>query len=189
VQCSDASAAPLPVGEAFKRTAQLVARCDLGSTHKIMIIGNGGSAGIASHMAIDFAKNGGLRTLAFNDGAALTCLANDLGFDQVFERQVDMHAYVDDVLIAISSSGRSENILRAVQKAHSQGCDVITYSGFSPENPLRRLGSVNFFLSSSEYGFVEVGHLALIHCVLDLLMRGAWTGNDLGSVMDEVVAA
>ena len=81
------------------------ARAAHASGNKVMFIGNGGSAAIASHMAIDYTKNGGIRALAFNDGAALTCLGNDLGYAQVFARQIEMHARAGDLLIAISSSG------------------------------------------------------------------------------------
>ena len=135
---------------------------------KIMFIGNGGSAGICSHLAIDFSKNGGLRSLAFNDGAALTCLGNDYGYEHVFEKQIEFHAQPGDLLVAISSSGRSKNILRAVSKAHERECFIVTFSGFGADNPLRTMGDFNFYLPSGEYGFVEVGHLALCHAALDL---------------------
>lgn len=138
--------------------------------NKIIFIGNGGSAGIASHLAIDFSKNGGLRSLAFNDPAALTCLGNDLGYDNVFAKQIDFHARPGDVLIAISSSGRSPNILAAVRMARSRDCKVVTYSGFTEENDLRKVGDVNFYVRSGEYGFVEVSHLALCHAILDIDM-------------------
>ena len=146
------------------------ARATHAAGNKLMFIGNGGSAGIASHMAIDYAKNGGLRAMAFNDGAALTCLGNDLGYDQVFARQLDWHARPGDLLIAISSSGRSANILNAVAVARGRACRVLTLSGFDPANPLRGLGDYNFFVASHEYGFVEISHLALLHAVLDLAM-------------------
>ena len=138
--------------------------------NKIMFIGNGGSAGIASHLAIDFSKNGGLRSLAFNDPSALTCLGNDLGYENVFAKQIDLHARPGDLLIAISSSGRSPNILAAVARRASADCHVVTLSGFTEDNDLRRTGDVNFFVKSREYGFVEVAHLSLCHAVLDLDM-------------------
>jgi D-sedoheptulose 7-phosphate isomerase len=138
--------------------------------NKIIFVGNGGSAGIASHLAIDFSKNGGLRSLAFNDPAALTCLGNDLGYENVFAKQLDFHARPGDLLIAISSSGRSPNILGAVKIARTRDCKVATFSGFTEENELRRTGDVNFFVRSREYGFVEVAHLALCHAVLDIDM-------------------
>jgi D-sedoheptulose 7-phosphate isomerase len=138
--------------------------------NKIIFIGNGGSAGIASHLAIDFSKNGGLRSLAFNDPSALTCLGNDLGYENVFAKQLDFHARPGDLLIAISSSGRSPNILGAVKMARTRDCKVATFSGFTDENELRSTGDVNFYVRSREYGFVEVAHLALCHAVLDIDM-------------------
>src|SRR5262245_46760173 len=140
------------------------------SGHKIMFVGNGGSAGIASHLAIDYSKNGGLRSLAFNDPSALTCLGNDLGYENVFAKQIDFHARPGDLLIAISSSGRSPNILAAVKAARARNCPVVTYSGFTEDNDLRRTGDMNFFVRSGEYGFVEIAHLALCHAVLDIDM-------------------
>jgi D-sedoheptulose 7-phosphate isomerase len=135
-----------------------------------MFVGNGGSAGIASHLAIDFSKNGGLRSLAFNDSSALTCLGNDLGYENVFAKQLEFHARPGDLLIAISSSGRSPNILAAVKTARARNCKVVTFSGFTEENDLRKTGDINFFVRSREYGFVEVSHLALCHAVLDIDM-------------------
>jgi D-sedoheptulose 7-phosphate isomerase len=142
--------------------------------NKLMFIGNGGSAGIAGHLAIDFSKNGNLRALAFNDPMALTCVGNDLGYDKVFAKQIEIHARPGDLLVAISSSGRSPNILAAVAAARARGCAVATYSGFAPDNALRRLGDVNFYVPAREYGFVEISHLALCHAVLDL--ETGWGG-------------
>jgi len=138
--------------------------------NKIIFVGNGGSAGIASHLAIDFSKNGGLRALAFNDPSALTCLGNDLGYENVFAKQLEFHARSGDLLVAISSSGRSPNILGAVKVARGRDCKVVTYSGFTEANELRRTGDVNFYVRANEYGFVEVAHLALCHAVLDIDM-------------------
>jgi D-sedoheptulose 7-phosphate isomerase len=137
---------------------------------RVFFIGNGGSAGICSHMATDWMKNGGFSALAFNDGAALTCVGNDLGFEQVFAKPLQMHGREGDLLIAISSSGNSPNILRGVEAARAGRLQVVTLSGFKPDNKLRRLGDVNFYLPSERYGFVEIGHLAICHTVLDLSM-------------------
>lgn len=140
------------------------------SGNKIMFIGNGGSAGIASHLAIDFSKNGGLRAMAFNDPSALTCLGNDLGYENVFAKQIELHGRAGDLLIAISSSGRSHNILNAVKAARVHECKIVTFSGFTADNDLRGLGDVNFFVQSKEYGFVEIAHLSLCHAILDIDM-------------------
>jgi D-sedoheptulose 7-phosphate isomerase len=137
--------------------------------NKLIFIGNGGSATIASHMATDYSKNGGFRALALNDSSMLTCLGNDLGYDRVFAKQIELYAAPGDLVIAISSSGRSANILNAVKVARTADCKVITLSGFTPDNPLRGLGDINFYIGSDRYGFVEIGHLTICHAILDFL--------------------
>jgi D-sedoheptulose 7-phosphate isomerase len=143
---------------------------------KIIFAGNGGSAAIASHMATDWSKNGGMRAWAMNDGSMLTCLANDYGYEHVFAKQIEFHGRQGDLLVAISSSGRSPNILAAVRVARRLGCTVLTMSGFQPDNPLRSTGDMNLYLASQAYGYVEVGHLALCHAIVDYSM--AWASGD-----------
>jgi D-sedoheptulose 7-phosphate isomerase len=134
---------------------------------KVIVVGNGGSAGIASHMATDYTKNGNIRTMCFSDASLLTCLSNDLGYDQVFAKPIEMFAKPGDLLVAISSSGKSENILNAVDKANEIGCKAVTFSGFETGNPLRGKGDVNFYVPSQEYGYVELTHQIIGHAVLD----------------------
>lgn len=136
---------------------------------KILLIGNGGSAAIASHEALDFWNAGGIRAMAFNDPVQLTCMSNDFGYEQVFVKPIEMFAEAGDILIAVSSSGCSPNILKGVEAARGKGCLVFTFSGFAGENPLRLLGDLNFYLPSKSYGHVEVAHLALIHSLADSL--------------------
>jgi D-sedoheptulose 7-phosphate isomerase len=145
------------------------ARATHAAGNKLIFVGNGGSAAIASHMATDYSKNGGVRSLALNDASMLTCLGNDLGYDRVFAKQIELHARGGDLVIAISSSGRSANILNAVDAAAAAGCTIATLSGFTPDNPLRRKGEWNFYVASDRYGFVEIGHLTICHAVLDFL--------------------
>ena len=145
------------------------ARATHAAGNKLIFVGNGGSAAIASHMATDYSKNGGVRSLALNDASMLTCLGNDLGYDRVFAKQLELHARRGDLVIAISSSGRSANILNAVDAAAAAGCTIVTMSGFTPDNPLRRKGEWNFYVASDRYGFVEIGHLTICHAVLDFL--------------------
>ena len=137
------------------------------SGHKIIFIGNGGSAAIASHMSIDYWKAGGLTAMAFNDSSLLTCLGNDLGYERVFSEPIRQFAKKGDCLVAISSGGRSPNILRGAEAGRLSGCRVLTLSGFLPDNPLRRLGDLNFYVPSQSYGIVEVSHLSLLHSILD----------------------
>ncbi|TWA61039.1 D-sedoheptulose 7-phosphate isomerase [Azospirillum brasilense] len=148
---------------------------------KLMFVGNGGSAAIASHMAVDYSKNGGLRSLAFNDGAMLTCLSNDLGYENSFATPVSLYGKPGDILVAISSSGRSPNILGSVEAARAVGCRVVTLSGFGAANPLRRTGDLNLYVANDQYGFVEITHLSLLHAMLDLAM--GWTAVDVEAVV------
>lgn len=136
--------------------------------NSVIFIGNGGSASIASHQAIDYLKNGKVRAFALNDSAALTCLSNDYGYAEVFSKQLELLSHEGDMLVAISSSGRSMNILNAIEVARARGLSVATFSGFDAQNPLRSLGDVNFYVGSYQYGFVELAHLTLIHSILDV---------------------
>lgn len=133
------------------------------------VIGNGGSAAIASHMAEDYTKNGGIRMSAFNDAALLTCFANDYGYERMFEMAVENYMDEGDLLVAISSSGKSPNILNGVYAAKVKGCQVITFSGFKSDNPLRQLGDLNFYVPDDSYGNVEITHLSLLHGILDFI--------------------
>ena len=156
--------------QAIANAIDLINKCS-DSGKKIMFIGNGASAAISSHMATDFWKNGAVKAIAFNDSSLLTCISNDYGYQYVFEKPVEMFADKGDILIAISSSGRSNNILRGTKKAIEKKCQVITLSGFKSSNPLRKLGNINFFVPSKHYGHVEIIHQAICHCILDILIE------------------
>jgi len=135
---------------------------------KVMVVGNGGSAAIAAHLQNDLCKAVGVRALCFADTSLLTALANDHGYETAYERSVRQWAEDGDVLIAISSSGNSENILLAVQAAVESGCTVVTLSGFAEDNRLRGLGSINFHVPASHYGLVESAHGVLAHFFTDM---------------------
>ena len=137
---------------------------------KAMVIGNGGSAAIAAHMQCDLAKGLKVRALTFFDLSFFTATANDLGVELVFEEPVRLFAEPGDMLFAISSSGQSENIVRAARQARAQACQVVTFSGFASDNPLRSMGQINFYVPVKHYGMVELAHQMLIHCITDLAM-------------------
>ncbi len=141
------------------------------SGRKLMFIGNGASASIAGHMSTDFWKNGGIKAIVFNESSLLTCISNDFGYNHVFEKPIEMFANEGDILFAISSSGKSENILRGVRAVRSKRGQVITLSGFNPDNPLSSLGDFNFFVPAEEYGPVEIIHHSICHCILDTIMK------------------
>ena len=141
-------------------------------------VGNGASAMMASHMAADATKNARLRALAFNDAAFLTAISNDESFEQSFALPIRRFARAGDMLVAISSSGNSPNIIAAIGAAREQAMQVITLSGMSAENKSRRLGDVNFYVPAQTYGIVECCHHILLHCWLDQYMGiEEWDGS------------
>lgn len=137
--------------------------------NKVYILGNGGSASIASHILTDFINVGKLNAQVLHDPALLTCMANDYGYENVYARVLDTIMEKGDVLVAISSSGKSRNICQAAEVAKSKGATIFTFSGFSFDNPLRQLGHINFWLNSCNYGIVEIGHSLMLHHISDLL--------------------
>ncbi len=143
----------------------------INSGYKLMFIGNGASASISSHMATDFLKNGRMHATAFNDSSLLTCFSNDYGYKHVFEKPIEMIAKSGDILIALSSSGKSENILLGIKSARLKGSKVITLSGFDNNNPLSDQGDYNFFVCSNSYGPVEILHHSICHCLLDTILK------------------
>lgn len=170
VKVSDGDGREIKIFEGLEKVAQTIAA--RGSTgNKIIFVGNGASAAISSHMATDYWKNGGIRAVAFNDSSLLTCISNDYGYEHVFAKPVEMFADAGDILMAISSSGNSENIHSATRAARKAGCAVVTFSGFERDNPLRTLGDYNFYVESPSYGPVEIIHLSLCHCLIDAVIN------------------
>jgi D-sedoheptulose 7-phosphate isomerase len=135
---------------------------------KALLIGNGGSAAIVSHVHNDLCKAIGVRAIVFNDAPLFTATANDDGYHTVFQRPVDLWADANDLLIAVSSSGESENIVKAATLAKDKGCRLVTFTGFKPTNRLRQLGHLNVYVPASSYGPVEMAHSLIAHCVIDL---------------------
>jgi D-sedoheptulose 7-phosphate isomerase len=167
VVCTDRAGAVRDLDAGFAASLGLLADCGAAGG-LVLWVGNGGSAALASHFAVDV-FNAGVRSLAFSDAALLTCLGNDCGYEQVFARPVGLFASAGDVLVAISSSGRSANILAAARAARECGAAVVTLSGFAPGNPLRALGDWNFYVPSEAYGPVESVHALVCHALVDAL--------------------
>lgn len=129
----------------------------------VYIIGNGGSAAVASHAQIDFLNVAKLKVHVLHESSVITCMANDYGYENAFALILETMLSKDDLLIAISSSGQSKNICKAAVTAKDHGAKVITLSGFQKNNPLRKLGDLNYWLNSTDYGFVEIGHQFILH--------------------------
>jgi D-sedoheptulose 7-phosphate isomerase len=136
---------------------------------EVFVLGNGGSAAIAAHVANDLTNVSGVHADALQNMAELTCHANDYGYDHAYARLLSHKMHANDVLLAISSSGKSSNLLHAVAMARQKEAKVLTFTGFSSDNPLRQLGDLNLWLDCHDYGIVEVGHQLLLHYLSDRL--------------------
>jgi D-sedoheptulose 7-phosphate isomerase len=135
--------------------------------HKVLLVGNGGSAAIVSHAQVDLLKAARIPALVFTDGPLLTAFANDEGYEHAFDDIAGTWVRRGDVLWAVSSSGRSSNILGAARTCAARGATVITMSGFHADNPLRGIGHLNFYAAASAYGLVELAHGCLAHYLTD----------------------
>lgn len=142
------------------------------SGRSLFLIGNGGSAAVASHAVTDFLNVGKLRASTVHDSSLMTCMANDYGYEAAYARILSVLARPADVLIAISSSGRSPNIRNAVTAFRDAGGTTLTLSGFDSDNSLRSLGHYNIWLDSADYGFIEIGHEFYLHNLADRLRIG-----------------
>jgi D-sedoheptulose 7-phosphate isomerase len=138
---------------------------------KVIVVGNGGSAAMASHVAVDFVKAASIRAINFNEADLITCFANDYGYENWVAKALEAYADKGDLVILISSSGKSQNILNAAEKATEMGLSVITVSGFLTGNPLRKLGDLNLWVDSTEYNIVEMTHHVWLVAIIDYLIE------------------
>jgi len=169
IAVTDKTGRSMDIQSGFEKSVCLLTECGK-SDGKLMFIGNGASASISSHMGVDFWKHAGIKATAFNDPSLLTCVSNDYGYDQVFVKPIEMFANKEDILIAISSSGKSINILNAVKAAQSKFVKVITLTGFSESNPLRKSGDINFYVPIDRYSHIEIIHHSICHYILDIII-------------------
>jgi len=141
------------------------------SGKKIIIIGNGGSAAMASHVAVDLTKNAGIRSINFNEADLLTCFSNDYGYEEWVSYALEYYADKGDLGIFISSSGSSKNIINGATKAKTMELNTITLSGFSNENILKGLGNINLFVESRSYNIVEMTHHIWLLAIVDKIIE------------------
>ncbi len=135
-------------------------------------VGNGGSAAISSHLSQDMLNKLGARSFYLGDSSLMTCMANDFGYENVYAKPLEKLVNSKDLLIAISSSGNSKNIIRCVELARRKGMNVIALSGFKETNTLWNIEvNVSFFVSADLYGIVEVSHEAILHSVIESLWQ------------------
>jgi D-sedoheptulose 7-phosphate isomerase len=139
--------------------------------NKVIIVGNGGSASIASHLTVDFINAANIKATNFNESSIITCFSNDYGYENWVAKALNHYANVGDIVILISSSGQSKNMLIGAEFAKSIGSTVITLSGFSSDNPLRKLGDINLWSDSKSYNVVEMTHHIWLLSVVDYIIE------------------
>lgn len=145
----------------------------------IFFIGNGASCSMSSHFAVDFTKNGGVPSFSLNEGTLLTCFSNDFSYETAYAEMLTRYMHDGDILVAISSSGSSKNIVTAAtrvktQYAHSQ---IVTFTGFKEDNMLRKTGHHNVYVPEHDYGFVESVHAYYLHMLIDMFIQNQRRGE------------
>jgi D-sedoheptulose 7-phosphate isomerase len=162
IEVTDGHGSALSLESGAEQTVQMMIDTKSAS-QKVLLAGNGGSSAIVSHVQNDLCKATGVRAMVFTEQPLLTALANDEGYGSVFEWPINMWAESNDLFLAVSSSGQSENIVRGLRAAREKECRIITLSGFNSNNASRGLGDLNFYVPSSVYAYVETAHTALAH--------------------------
>ena len=141
--------------------------------NKTIFAGNGGSAAMSSHCAVDLTKNAKIKAINFNESDLITCFANDYGYESWIATALDFYANKGDLVVLISSSGSSLNIVNAAKKAKELDLKVVTFSGFDSSNKLKCIGDLNFWVNSKAYNIIEMTHHIWILAVVDLIIGDA----------------
>ena len=138
---------------------------------KVIVVGNGGSAAIASHVAVDLTKAARVRAINFNEADLITCFGNDYGYENWMAKALEFYSDAGDVAVIISSSGQSQNVVIGANAARDLGLQVVTLSGFRADNPLRVIGDLNLWVNSESYNIVETTHQSWLLAVIDRLVE------------------
>ena len=138
---------------------------------KVIIAGNGGSAAIASHFSVDMTKNGKIKTINFNESDLITCFANDYGYENWLKNALKFYLDEKDLVILISSSGNSKNMINAANFVKNKNNELITFTGFNGKNKLSKIGKLNFTVNSKSYNFIENTHQYWLLSLVDFAAK------------------
>ncbi len=139
---------------------------------KVIIVGNGGSASTASHFSVDLSVNGKIKTISFNEYNLITALSNDFGYEKWVEKSIEIYGKKMDLLILISCSGNSKNLVNANKLALKKGIKVITITGCSKKNKLNsNKKNLRIWIDSKDYNIIEIVHHTLLLTIIDNLMK------------------
>ena len=140
---------------------------------KTMAMGNGASASIASHISTDLSKGAGIRTVNFNDANLITALSNDYGYESWMAKAIEIYGDSGDMVILVSSSGSSKNVIKAADVAKRMDMKIVTFSGFMTDNPLKQCGDINLWVDSKAYNVIENMHMIWLTAVCDAIIGKA----------------
>jgi len=160
---------PHDISEKIIQTSELLSAVKK-QGNKVLFFGNGASAAIASHAALDFTKQAKVTSMAFNDAVLLTAFSNDYGYEHWVEHAINYYGNNGDTGVFISSSGQSQNIITGAQNARNKGLYIITFSGFEEDNPLKSIGDINFWVNSRAYNVIENIHQIWLMGICDLII-------------------
>jgi len=152
------------------KSVSLISSCN-NNGGKVYIVGNGGSSSIASHVSVDLAKVANIASDTFNNTNLITCFANDYGHDHWVSEAVKAYMKKNDILILISSSGISKNIVNAAKHCHEENIPLITLSGFDEDNSLSKLGNINIHIKSENYNYIEMSHHIILVSIVDIFAK------------------
>ncbi len=153
--------------ELIDRSVELILECKR-KNGTVYIVGNGGSSSIASHVSVDFTKAANVPSKTFNNANLITCFANDFGHDNWVKEAIKAYIQKNDMLILISSSGSSSNIVNAAKYCNENNIPLITLSGFDKENDFAKLGDINIHINSNNYNYIEMSHHIILVSIVDI---------------------
>lgn len=133
----------------------------------VFFCGNGASASMAEHMSHDWFQNAEVNTTTCAETTHITAISNDLSYEDVFSYRINRILSENDILVTISSSGNSPNIVKALETGKKKGAYCITFSGKGADNKSRQMGELNFYVPLDTYGLVESAHAVILHAALD----------------------
>jgi D-sedoheptulose 7-phosphate isomerase len=169
----------------FKKVSEIFSKIDLvqlekisnlflktnKSKKKVIICGNGGSSATASHVAVDLTKNANIKSITFNEYDLITCFSNDYGYEKWISKSLDFYAEKGDLLVLISCSGNSKNLVNANKVAIKKGIKVISLTGCKKNNKLNSIKSnLKIWVNSTEYNLIEIVHHMILLFIVDNLI-------------------
>jgi D-sedoheptulose 7-phosphate isomerase len=139
---------------------------------RLFFVGNGASAAFANHMALDWSKNGLIKSYSLSDSALLTALSNDLSYEDTFTKYLEMYEFnSNDLVVTISSSGNSKNIVNVIKYCNEKKIQTVGFSGLNNNNLTKKLSNFSIYVPCKTYGFAECIHQFFLHLWLDKYME------------------